>query len=75
MSKRITITLDQEVLTYLDSKTNNRSSWINEIIKQKQQQELIALLEEGYKQMSNNPEIREEISVWDSVAGDGLDNA
>lgn len=75
MSKRITITLDQEVLTYLDSKTNNRSSWINEIIKQKQQQELIALLEEGYKQMSNNPEIREEISVWDTVVGDGLNNA
>ena len=75
MSQRITITLDQEVLTYLDSKTNNRSSWINEIIKQKQQQELIALLEEGYKQMSNNPEIREEISVWDTVVGDGLDNA
>ncbi len=75
MSKRITITLDQEVLTYLDSKTNNRSSWINEIIKQKQQQELIALLEEGYKQMSNNPEIRAEISVWDTVVGDGLDNA
>ena len=75
MSKRITITLDQEVLTYLDSKTNNRSSWINEIIKQKQQQELIALLEEGYKQMSNNPEIRAEISVWDTVVRDGLDNA
>ena len=75
MSKRITITLDKEVLTYLDSKTNNRSSWINEIIKQKQQQELIALLEEGYKQMSNNPEIREEISVWDTVVGDGLNNA
>ena len=75
MNKRITITLDQEVLTYLDSKTNNRSSWINEIIKQKQQQELIALLEEGYKQMSNNPEIREEISVWDTVVGDGLNNA
>ena len=75
MNKRITITLDQEVLTYLDSKTNNRSSWINEIIKQKQQQELIALLEEGYKQMSNNPEIRAEISVWDTVVRDGLDNA
>ena len=32
-------------------------------------------LEEGYKEMSNNPEMREEIELWDSVVGDGLDNA
>lgn len=75
MNKRITITLDQEILEYVDSKASNRSSWINKIVKEKQQQELMEQLEEGYKEMSNNPEIREEIELWDSVVGDGLDNA
>ena len=75
MNKRITITLDQEILEYVDGKTSNRSSWINQILKEKQQQELMEQLEEGYKQMSSNPEIREEIELWDSVVGDGLDNA
>jgi metal-responsive CopG/Arc/MetJ family transcriptional regulator len=75
MNKRITITLDQEILEYVDSKASNRSSWINKILKEKQQQELMEQLEEGYKEMSNNPEIREEIELWDSVVGDGLDNA
>ena len=75
MNKRITITLDQEVLAYIDRKTSNRSSWINQMIKEKQQQELMKQLEEGYKKMTSNPEIREEISVWDTVVGDGLDHA
>ena len=75
MSKRITITLDQEVLKYIDSKTSNRSLWINKILKEKQQQELMIQLEEGYKQMSSSPQMREEIKLWDSVVGDGLDNA
>ena len=75
MNKRITITLDQEVLAYIDRKTSNRSSWINQMIKEKQQQELMKQLEEGYKEMTSNPKIREEISVWDTVVGDGLDNA
>ena len=30
-------------------------------------------LEEGYKEMSNNSEIREEIELWDRVVTDGLD--
>lgn len=75
MNKRITITLDQEILEYIDRKTNNRSSWINQILKEKQKQELMEQLEQGYQDMNSNPEIREEIELWDSVVGDGLDNA
>ena len=75
MNKRITITLDQEILEYVDRQTSNRSSWINKIIKEKQQQELMEQLEQGYKEMSCNPEIREEIELWDTVVGDGLDSA
>lgn len=73
MSKKVSITLDDEVLEFVDRLASNRSSFINEILSKEKQRVLMKELEDAYKEQANDPEFQEEISVWDVTVGDGLD--
>ena len=72
MSKKISITLDNEILDFLDQRTNNRSSFINEMLWHEKQKSFGQDLAEAYRDQSSDPDFLEEVSVWDVVAGDGL---
>lgn len=72
MSKKVSITLDDEVLEFVDRLASNRSSFINDVLWQEKKRVFMKELEDAYKDQANDPEMQAEISVWDIVVGDGL---
>jgi len=72
MSKKVSITLDDEVLEFVDQLASNRSSFINNILWQEKRRIFMKELEDAYKDQANDPELQQEISVWDVTVGDGL---
>lgn len=72
MSKKVSITLDDEVLAFVDQLASNRSSFINDILWKEKQRIFMQELEAAYKEQVNDPEFQAEISVWDVAVGDGL---
>jgi hypothetical protein len=73
MSKKISITLDDEILKFVDHSSKNRSSFINGVLWKEKRRIFMEELEDAYKGQANDPELQEEISVWDVTVGDGLD--
>lgn len=73
MSKKVSITLDDEVLAFVDSLASNRSSFINKILLQEKKKLFLKELESAYIEQSNDFATKEEIALWDVTAGDGLD--
>ncbi|WP_404789587.1 hypothetical protein [Altericista sp. CCNU0014] len=72
MSKKVSITLDDEVLSFVDRLASNRSSFINDVLLKEKQRILRKELEDAYKEQSCDPAFQEEMSVWDVAVGDGL---
>lgn len=72
MSKKVSITLDDEVLDFVDRLASNRSSFINGVLWQEKRRIFMKELEDAYKDQASDPEFQEEISVWDIAVGDGL---
>ncbi|NET00503.1 MAG: hypothetical protein F6K62_20480 [Sphaerospermopsis sp. SIO1G2] len=72
MSKKVSITLDDEVVDFIDQLTSNRSSFINNILRQEKRRIFMKELEDAYKDQANDSELQQEISVWDVTVGDGL---
>ncbi|TVQ65234.1 MAG: hypothetical protein EA366_00210 [Spirulina sp. DLM2.Bin59] len=72
MSKKVSITLDDEVLDFVDRLASNRSSFINNLLWQEKRRIFLQELEDAYKDQANDPEFQAEIAVWDIVVGDGL---
>lgn len=72
MSKKVSITLDDEVLDFVDQRAENRSSFINHLLREHKEKVFLEELEEAYREQSSDPEFREEVSVWDATVGDGL---
>jgi metal-responsive CopG/Arc/MetJ family transcriptional regulator len=72
MSKKVSITLDDDVLDFVDQLARNRSSFINDVLWKEKQRVFMKELEESYTEQSNDPGFQEEIAVWDVAVGDGL---
>jgi metal-responsive CopG/Arc/MetJ family transcriptional regulator len=72
MSKKVSITLDDEVLNFVDRLAGNRSSFINDILWKEKRRIFMQELEDAYKEQVNDPVFQEEISLWDITAEDGL---
>ncbi len=72
MSKKVSITLDDEVLTFVDRLASNRSSFINDILWKEKQRIFMKELEDAYKEQLNDQDFQEEIAVWDVTVGDGI---
>lgn len=72
MNKKISITLEEEVLDFVDGLGTNRSSSINEILSREKKRIFKQELEAAYREQGNDPEFQAEIHVWDATVGDGL---
>jgi hypothetical protein len=72
MSKKVSITLDDDILDFVDQLTSNRSSFINDILWQEKRRIFMKELEDAYKDQADDPEFQEEVSVWEITVGDGL---
>ena len=72
MSKKVSITLDDQVLIFIDRLAGNRSSFINDILWKEKERIFVQELEDAYKAQANDPIFQEESSLWDVTAEDGL---
>jgi Arc/MetJ-type ribon-helix-helix transcriptional regulator len=72
MSKKVSITLDHEVLDFVDRLTGNRSSYINSVLREEKRRIFMKELEDAYKDQASDLDFQEEISVWNIAVGDGL---
>ena len=74
MKQKIAITLDEELVVFLDAQANgNRSDYLNSVLDRQRKlclkAELIAALKDDIEAL----DYQQEVAVWDSVAGDGID--
>jgi metal-responsive CopG/Arc/MetJ family transcriptional regulator len=72
MSKKISITLDNEILDFVDQLASNRSSFINEILWKEKKRISMQKLENAYREQDQDTDFQEEFAVWDITVGDGL---
>jgi hypothetical protein len=71
---KITISLEEETLQLLDRSANgNHSSYINSLLSQQRHQALEAEMIAALLKDAEDPDYLEEIAIWDSVVGDGID--
>lgn len=79
MAKKVTITLDDEVLAFVDRQAAvqgskaNRSRFINSVLADWQRQQLQTELAAAYRRDAQDQAYQEEVSAWDSLASDGFD--
>ncbi len=73
MTTKISITLDDDIVSFIDSQGNNRSKTINDLLIKAQQEKLKADLKAAYIDQNNDPDFWSEFELWDSTIGDGLD--
>jgi Arc/MetJ-type ribon-helix-helix transcriptional regulator len=73
MSKKVSITLDDEVLQFVDQHTRNRSSFINALLLEEKRRIFMQELAKAYEKQENDPDFHKEISTWEVTVDDGLD--
>jgi metal-responsive CopG/Arc/MetJ family transcriptional regulator len=73
MSTKVSITLDEEVLEFVDQSSQNRSQFINEILARENKRRLLQEIEKAYIELADNPEYKSEVELWDVAVGDGID--
>lgn len=73
MSIQIRITLDEELVNFLDQKASNRSQFINQLLAEEQKRELAEQLARSYQEQEKDSTFQEEIQLWDSTVEDGLE--
>lgn len=73
MSKKVSITLDDEILHFVDQRASNRSSFINRILWEEKKRIFIEDLANAYEEQAKDLEFQEEIAAWDITVNDGLD--
>ncbi|HCF25661.1 MAG TPA: CopG family transcriptional regulator [Cyanobacteria bacterium UBA11049] len=79
MAKKVTITLDDEILTFVDRQAAalddkaNRSAYINAVLAAHRRSVLEAEIIAALKEDAEDPEYQAEVAAWDCVARDGID--
>lgn len=74
MTTKISITIEDRLVNFLDSQGDNRSKFINELIAKAEQEKLQADLKAAYIEQNNDPEFWAEFKLWDSTVGDGIED-
>ena len=73
MSAKVSITLDEDVLEFVDRSSRNRSQFINEILFQAKKSKLLKELEDAYTELATDIEYQAESKLWSVTIGDGID--
>lgn len=79
MAKKVTITLDDEILDFIDRQAAasgnkaNRSGYVNTVLAAHRRAVMEAEMITALKQDAEDPEYLAEIAAWDCVVGDGID--
>jgi hypothetical protein len=73
MTAKITINIDDRAFEFLKQVTNNRSAYINNLLLEKEREQLEEKLRQAYREQKQDPEFQQSIEDWDVTVGDGLD--
>ena len=73
MAAKITINVDNRALEFLKQVTSNRSAYINNLLLEKEQEQLEEELRQAYREQNQDPEFQQSIRDWDVTVEDGLD--
>lgn len=73
MASKITINIDDRAFKFLNRVTNNRSAYINQLLLEKEREQLEEELRQAYREQNQDPEFQQSIKDWDVTLGDGLD--
>ena len=73
MTIKISITLEDEIVDFIDSQGKNRSKIINDVLAKAKKEQLQEELKAAYIDQNNDPEFWAEFELWDTTVGDGLD--
>lgn len=74
MTTKISITLDDEIVEFIDTQGSNRSKVINWFLIKVKQEQLQQELKAAYIDQNNDPQFWSEFKLWDRTTGDGLDD-
>lgn len=72
MASKITINIDDRALEFLKQVTSNRSAYINQLLLEKEQEQLEKELRQAYRKQNYDTEFQQSIKDWDVTVGDGL---
>lgn len=74
MKEKVTITLDTELIAFVDDRAHgNRSDYFNSLVQQHRQAVLKQQMIQALQTDIGNADYQAEIEAWDGVVGDGLD--
>lgn len=74
MKQKIAITLDRELVSFIDRQAQcNRSDYLNSLITQERQKILADKIIAALGEDVQDPEYQAEIAEWDRLVGDGID--
>ncbi|MGK7892155.1 MAG: hypothetical protein AB4372_00480 [Xenococcus sp. (in: cyanobacteria)] len=73
MASKITINIDDRAFEFLKQVTTNRSAYINNLLLEKEREQLEEKLRQAYREQNQDPEFQQSIKDWDVTVGDGLD--
>ena len=72
-TERITLSLDAELVAFLDDRTDNRSRVVSELLREWKREITKREWETACIEEANDPEAAAEFELWDATVGDGLD--
>ena len=72
MPAKITINIDDRALEFLKQVTKNRSAYINQLLLEKEREQLKEELRQAYRKQNQDLEFQQSIKDWDATTGDGL---
>ena len=73
MAHRATITLDDETFSFLNQVAgNNRSAYINQLLKQERKNFLKAALIKANQEEAQDTSYQEDLQEWERTLSDGL---
>lgn len=72
---KIGISISDRSFEYVNSVTDNRSKFINDLIELHEQMTLEQRLEQAYIDQELDPEFQIEKQLWECVSGDGIVDA
>ena len=74
MKQKIAITIDQHLLSFIDSQAQgNRSDYLNSLLNRERQRSLKEDMITALQEDLQDPEYLVEIAEWDKLAVDGID--
>ncbi len=74
MTQRATFTLQAEAFAFLKAVAgNNRSAYINRLLKEEKQRQLEASLLRANQEEAESETYQEELSAWDETLSDSLE--